>query len=178
MLAAPRYGRCCGTYEAVGWDERITVRQQSVTAENDERRCTMTNYTVYYASRSILYAETKIEAETPQRALELAMDMADEEEGNLLDRLGGQYHDDPDIQVIRVHDESRRFWEKRPLIPWANDEVLLKRAAYSLCSAAESVLAGKDGAMEWLAEAVKMAKTGEVPHHVPIGNLGKLWEPV
>jgi hypothetical protein len=138
----------------------------------------MTNYTVYFASRSILYAETKIEAETPQQALELAMDMADDEGGNLLGRLGGQYHDDPDIQVARVHDESRRFWEIRPLIAWANDDVLLKRAAYSLCWAAEHVLAGKDGAMDWLAKAVKMAKTGDVPHDVPIGNLGKLWEPV
>jgi hypothetical protein len=27
--------------------------------------------------------------------------------------------------------------------------------------------------MDWLADAVKMA-TGEIPHHVPIGNLGKL----
>jgi hypothetical protein len=137
----------------------------------------MTTYTVYFASRSILYAEAKIEAESPEQALERALEMAEDKGGNLLDSLGGQYHDDPDIQVIRVHDESRRFWEKRPLISWANDEVLLKRAAYSLRWAAESVLAGKDGAMDMLAKAVKMAKTGELPHHVPVGNLG-LWEPV
>jgi hypothetical protein len=137
----------------------------------------MTTYTVYFASRSILYAETKIEAETPEQALERAMEMAEDEGGTLLDSLAGQYHDDPDIQVIRVHDERLRFWEKRPLISWANDEVLLKRAAYSLCCAAERVLAGKDGAMDWLAEAVKMAKTGEIPHDVPIGKLGML-EPV
>jgi hypothetical protein len=34
----------------------------------------MTAYTVYFASRSILYAETKIEAETPEQALERAME--------------------------------------------------------------------------------------------------------
>jgi hypothetical protein len=181
----PPYGAV--SYEAVGSitffvhgiiEQSDHYAQQSLKAETDERHCTMATYTVYFASRSILYAETKIGAETPQQALELAKNMADDEGGNLLDRLGGQYHDDPDIQVIRVHDESRRFWEIKPLISWANDEVLLKRAAYSLCSAAESVLAGRDGAMDWLAEAVKMAKTGEVPHHVPIGNLGKLWEPI
>ena len=104
--------------------------------------------------------------------------MAEDEGGTLLDRLGGQYRDDPYVQVIRVHDESRRSWEKRPLISWANDEVISKRAAYSLCWAAERVLAGKDGAMDWLAEAAKMAKTGELPHNVPVGNLGKLYEPV
>jgi hypothetical protein len=35
----------------------------------------MTTYTVYFASGSILYAETKIEADTPEQALELAMEM-------------------------------------------------------------------------------------------------------
>jgi hypothetical protein len=34
----------------------------------------MTIYTVYFASRSILYVEAKIEAKPPQQALELAMD--------------------------------------------------------------------------------------------------------
>ncbi len=134
----------------------------------------MATYTVYFASRSILYAETQIEAETPEQALERAMEMAEDEGGTLLDRLGGQYHDDPYVQAIRVHDESRRSWEKRPLISWANDEVLLKRAAYSLCWAAERMLAGKDGAMDWLAKAVKMAKTGDIPHDVPIGKFGML----
>jgi hypothetical protein len=142
-----------------------------------EEAYTMTTYTIYFASRSILYAETKLESETPQRALELAMEMAEDEGGIVLDRLGGQYHDDPYVQVIRFHDESRRSWENRPLISWANDEVLLKRAAYSLCWTAERVLAGKNGAMDWLAKAVKMAKTGEIPHDVPIGKLGML-EPV
>jgi hypothetical protein len=92
------------------------------------------------------------------------MEMAEDEGGNILDRLGGQYHDDSYVQVIRVHDESRRSWEKRPLISWANDDMLLKRAAYSLYWAAERVLADKDAAMEWLAKAVKMARTGEIPH--------------
>jgi hypothetical protein len=45
----------------------------------------MTAYTVYFASRSILYAETKIEAETPGQALERAMEMAEDEGGTLLD---------------------------------------------------------------------------------------------
>jgi hypothetical protein len=58
----------------------------------------MTTYTVYFASRSILYAEAQIEAETPEQALERAMEMAEDEGGTLLDRLGGQYHDDPYVQ--------------------------------------------------------------------------------
>jgi hypothetical protein len=137
----------------------------------------MTNYTAYFASGSIRYAETKLEAETPQQALELAEKMAEEERGNLLGLLGEQHHDYADIRVIRIHDESLRFWEKRPLTSWAHKDVYLKRAAFSLCWAAERVLAGKDGAMDSLAKAVRMAKTGEVPHDVPVGNLGKLLEP-
>jgi hypothetical protein len=93
-------------------------RNRSIEGGADERHDTMTTYTVYLASKSIRYGETQIEAETPQQALELAKKMAKEKGSNLLDLLGRQYHDDPDIQVIRIHDESTRFcraaW-RRPL---------------------------------------------------------------